>query len=70
MKKENISTWYKQNRETIFALMVSALLAFIFLLNSPLHVWRRASSDVDSSVFKTIALMMDKGYMDCVKYFV
>ena len=63
MKKINISVWDKQNKEIVFALIISAFLAFIFLLNSPLHIWRGAPSGTDSSVFKTIALMMDKGYM-------
>lgn len=63
MYRINICAWYKQNREIIFALIISAILAFIFLLNSPLHLWRCAPAGTDSSVFKTIALMMDKGYM-------
>ena len=61
----NNQLWYKKNKnkEIIFALVLAALLAFIFLLNSPLHIWRGGASGRDSSVFKTIALMMDKGYM-------
>ena len=39
------------------------LVAFIFLLNSPLHIWRGANSGTDSSVFKTVALMMQHGFM-------
>ena len=63
MKKINTFICHKQNGEIILALIVAAVLSFIFLLNSPLHIWRCAASSTDSSVFKTIALMMDKGYM-------
>ena len=63
MQRLNLPVWNKQNKEIVFALVVSASLAFVFLLNSPLHIWRGAPSGTDSSVFKTIALMMDKGYM-------
>ena len=37
--------------------------SFIFLLNSPLNIWSGADAATDSSVFKTVAFMMDKGYM-------
>lgn len=64
MKKIDTAVWYKQNKEIIFVIVFSAFLAFIFLLNSPLHIWRGATaSGTDSSVFQTIAMMMDKGYM-------
>lgn len=59
----NLSKRIKRNKETAIALILSAVLAFLFLLNSPLHLWRCAPSGIDSSVFKTVALMMDKGYM-------
>lgn len=44
-------------------LCFSAILAFFFLLNSPLHPWTNDLTGTDSSVFKTVALMMEKGYM-------
>ncbi len=53
----------KKHRETLIAISVSAVLAFLFLLNSPLHPWRCAPTGTDSSVFKTVAFMMDMGYM-------
>ena len=40
-----------------------AVMAFVFLLNSPLHPWIQSDANTDSSVFQTIALMMRKGYM-------
>ena len=39
------------------------VVSFIFLLNSPLHIWTGSNSGTDSSVFKTIALMMQHGFM-------
>ena len=39
------------------------VVTFVFLLKSPLHIWIGGDSGIDSSVFKTVALMMDKGYM-------
>lgn len=39
------------------------ICTFIFLLNSPLNIWTHAEAYTDSSVFKTVAYMMDKGYM-------
>lgn len=49
--------------ESIFAVLVSMALSFTFLLNSPLHPWVGGDSGTDSSVFKTVTMMMEKGYM-------
>ncbi len=53
----------KNSKENITMLLVSIATAFFFLLNSPLHPWIKSDAGVDSSVFKTIAMMMEKGYM-------
>lgn len=37
--------------------------AFILLLKSPLHFWLRGDAETDSSVYKTVALMISRGYM-------
>ena len=63
MKKISIMSWIDKNRENMIALLIAAVFAFFFLLNSPIHIWRLADTTTDSSVFKTVALMMDKGYM-------
>ena len=63
MKKLSVMSWIEKNKENLIALIAAAVLAFFFLLNSPIHIWRCADTGVDSSVFKTIALMMDKGFM-------
>lgn len=42
---------------------IFAFLSFIFLINSPLHPWIKSTAGTDSSVFKTVALMMRKGYV-------
>lgn len=38
-------------------------ITFLFLFKSPLHPWVRSDLGVDSSVFKSIAIMMDNGLM-------
>ena len=53
----------RKNRETLAVVLVSVIVAFIFLLNSPIHPWRCAPTGTDSSVFKMIAFMIEKGYM-------
>lgn len=40
-----------------------AAAVFILLMDSPLHIWRYGEASTDSSVFKTVALMMRRGYM-------
>ncbi|MCH5257520.1 MAG: hypothetical protein J1D87_09510 [Lachnospiraceae bacterium] len=37
--------------------------AFVFLLKSPLNFWIRGDAETDSSVYKTVAFMMSRGYM-------
>ena len=37
--------------------------AFVLLLKSPLNFWLRADAETDSSVYKTVAFMISKGYM-------
>lgn len=39
------------------------LCSFIFLLKSPMHFWLDSDAGTDQSVFQTVALMMQKGYM-------
>ena len=48
---------------TIIILALFLTATFVFLFNSPLHPWINGEAGTDSSVFKTVALMMDKGYM-------
>ena len=45
------------------------LIAFIFLLESPVHIWNGSDTYTDSSVFNTIALMMSKGYTPYIHSF-
>lgn len=53
----------KNNTKNIVLILLMGILSFVFLLNSPLHPWIGSDSDIDSSVFKTVVLMMEKGYM-------
>lgn len=39
------------------------IVSFLFLTKSPLHIWIGSDTGTDSSVFLTVAMMMDKGYM-------
>ncbi len=50
-------------KEYLIALFCAAVLAFFFLLYSPLHPWRYAPTTADSGVFKTVAMMMNEGFM-------
>lgn len=53
----------KSNKENVIVGLLMAFLSFVFLLESPLHPWIGGDTKTDSSVFKTVALMMEKGYM-------
>ena len=50
-------------KESLIVLSLVAVYSFFFLLYSPLHPWANYAATSDSSVFKTVALMMQKGYM-------
>ena len=49
--------------ETGYVLALLSVITFVFLTNSPQHIWIGSDSDIDSSVFMTVAMMMDRGYM-------
>ena len=49
--------------EGLFKFFFLLIISFLFLTQSPLHIWRSSDSNTDSSVFQTVAMMMDKGYM-------
>lgn len=52
-----------EHNEYAVILLFFAIVTFFFLMLSPSHPFVRREADIDSSVFKTIALMMEKGYM-------
>lgn len=52
-----------QKQELIFTALMIIFGTFLFLLNSPVHPLVEGCTGTDSSVFKTIALMMEKGYV-------
>lgn len=43
--------------------LLFAGLSFGFLIISPLHIWKNEAAGTDSSVFMTVAMMIDRGYM-------
>lgn len=55
--------WEKENIEKICVCLFLFFAAFFFLTKSPLHFWVGGDAGTDSSVFKTVAMMMSKGYM-------
>lgn len=50
-------------QEKFIAFIISCIVALLFGFNSPLHPWVGGEAYTDSSVFKTVALMMEHGYM-------
>lgn len=53
----------KKNKENFIVILFMAIMSFCFMLKSPLHPWIGGDTGTDDSVFKTVALMMEKGYM-------
>lgn len=53
----------KKNKENFIVILFMAIMSFLFMLKSPLHPWIGGDTGTDDSVFKTVALMMEKGYM-------
>ncbi len=53
----------KSKYEQLIMVLVSGLAAVVFLFKCELHPWIGAEANCDSAVFKTVALMMEKGYM-------
>lgn len=50
-------------KENYVAIVISAVFSWSFLINSPLHPWIQGATYTDSSVFRTVVLMMQNGYM-------
>lgn len=53
----------KKNKENLIIILFMAIMSFFFMLKSPLHPWIGGDTGTDDSVFKTVAFMMEKGYM-------
>ena len=51
------------NIENIVAIVICAVITFFFTLKSQLHPWIGSEALTDSSVFKTVSMMIEKGYM-------
>ena len=52
-----------RNKENFIVALFMAIMSFLFMLKSPLHPWIGGDTGTDDSVFKTVALMMERGYM-------
>ena len=55
--------WNTRRIEFICMVIIAGMLAALFLFKSPLHPWICSDTGTDSSVFRTIAFMMSKGFM-------
>ncbi len=53
----------KNRFEYIISFLTSVFISGVFLFNSPLHPWIHGEPEIDSSVFKTVSLMMREGYL-------
>lgn len=53
----------KRIKEYAIALFIFAISSFFFLTESPLHPWINGTSAIDSSVFRTVAMVMRNGGM-------
>ena len=53
----------RRNKETYIVIFFMTVMSFFFMLKSPLHPWIGGDTGTDDSVFKMVALMMEKGYM-------
>ncbi|WP_026513916.1 ArnT family glycosyltransferase [Butyrivibrio sp. LB2008] len=52
-----------ENTENIMSILFSIIVSLVFLFCSPIHPWIVGKAYTDSSVFMTVALMMERGYM-------
>lgn len=59
----------KKWQEPVLVGILLLVAAFVFLTNSPIHIWKSADAGTDSTVFQTVALMMENGYMPYVDSF-
>lgn len=59
-----IITKQKTFLQHVAIILFIIIIAFIFLTNSDVYIWKASSAvDIDQAVFKTVALMMERGYM-------
>ena len=61
-EKNFLMEFISRHRKEILISFIFLVISFIFLLISPLNPFVNLYSSGDSSVFRTIAMMMDKGY--------
>ena len=50
-------------QENVSSIAFFSIVAFVFSTLSPLHLWTNSFCSGDSSVFKTVSMMMKMGYM-------
>ena len=65
MKNMNNANRKKMNSilENILSFLFMGVSAFFFTVQSPIHIWNYAETGIDSSVFKTVSMLMQQGFM-------
>lgn len=53
----------KRIPESLLELVWTGSIAFLFLFQSPVNIWKTSAVGTDSSVFKTVSMMMKHGLM-------
>ena len=63
VKSVSNGRFFERPIEDFLAVIIAGITAFFFTLQSPIHLWSTAASGTDSSVFQTVAMMMQRGVM-------
>ena len=59
----------KLDKKEIVIYISLLIVVFVFMFNSPLHIWIGRESGTDSSVFRTIGMMMKNGFLPYLQSF-
>ena len=54
---------YSEYKKEVICALLIALITFVFSLQCSPNLWCNAEAGTDSSVFRTVAMMMDRGYV-------
>lgn len=57
------NTLLEKFTNTLFFIFVCSILVFAFTIASPIHPFVGGTPYTDASVFETVAMMMQRGYM-------
>ena len=54
---------YSEYKKEVICTLLIALITFVFSLQCSPNLWYNVEAGTDSSVFRTVAMMMDRGYV-------